>query len=98
MVKINVQYKSVKVPLNSFGTRKPSTQDSTASLIFRDVVRMHVLTTHTTQFLSLTLKYMCENNIDCTSFDKTAIQVAFEMLSSSTPEAYPRILIKGKDM
>ncbi len=44
---------------------KLSTQDATASLIFRDVVRMHVLTTHTTQFLSLTLKYMCENNIDC---------------------------------
>ncbi len=96
MVKINVQYKSVKVPLAR--VLKPSTQDATASLIFRDVVRMHVLTTHTTQFLSLTLKYMCENNIDCTSFDKTAIQVAFEILSSSTPEAYPVYSDQGKDM
>jgi hypothetical protein len=94
MVKLRFQYKSVKVPLDRI--LKSSAQD-VASLIFRDVIRMHVLTTHVTQFLSLALKYMCENNIDCSSFEKNAIQVAFEMLSSSTLEAYPAYSDQSKD-
>ncbi len=91
---VKIQYKSVKVPLVRI--LKSSAQD-TASLIFRDVIRMHVLTTHVTQFLSLALKYMCENNIDCSSFNKDAIQVAFEMLSYPTPDAYPVYSDQWKD-